>query len=120
MKKTYDPKTLATYFYNAIKIQHNAFKVGFAEYKLNQSCETLISCGFCGGHRCCEKCLLQEAHMKTLEALKDPEEVQRRYERYVEYMGIHNAHTNYGANKSISKMGHITEVFHFEAKNKGD
>ena len=114
MKREYYPQTLATYFYNAIKIQNNAFKVGFAEYKLNQSCETLISCGFCGGHRCCEKCLLQEAHQKALEALKDPNEVQRRYQRYVEHMNEHNAHTNYGAKKNVSKMGHVTEVIHYE------
>jgi len=109
---TYTPANLKSYFTMAIEVQRHAFKPEFATYKLNQSCETLVRCGFCGKHRDCSKCALQFVHEETIEALKDPEEVKRRYESYVKRMNEHNAHTNYGAKRSVSSKGHVTEVMH--------
>lgn len=114
MKKEYTPANLKGYFTMAIEVQRHAFKPEFAAYKLNQSCETLVRCGFCGSHRECSKCALQYVHEETLEALKDPEEVQRRYKAYVERMKEQNKHTHYGAKRSISRMGHVTEVIRCE------
>lgn len=114
MKKEYIPANLKGYFTMAIEVQRHAFKPEFATYKLNQSCETLVRCGFCGNHRDCAKCALQYVHEETLEALKDPEEVQRRYKAYIERMNEHNKHTHYGAKKIISKMGHVTEVINYD------
>ena len=111
MKKEYTPANLKGYFTMAIEVQRNAFKSDFAVYKLNQSCETLVRCGFCGNHRDCAKCALQYVHEETLKALKDPNEVQRRYNAYVERMKEHNKHTNYGAKKSVDRKGHVTEVW---------
>lgn len=110
MKKEYTPANLKGYFTMAIEVQRHCFKVEFAKYKLNQSCETLVRCGYCGNHRECDKCALQYVHEQTLEALKDPEEIQRRYNAYIERMNEQNKHTNYGVKKAISRMGHITEV----------
>lgn len=111
-KKDYIPANLKGYFTMAIEVQRHAFKAEFATYKLNQSCETLVRCGFCGSHRECDKCALQYMHEETLKALKDPKEVHRRYEAYIRRM--QNKHSHYGAKRSISKMGHITEVIYYE------
>jgi hypothetical protein len=108
----YNPANLIGYFTKAIEVQRHAFKPEFATYKLNQSCETLVRCGFCGKHRECFKCALQCVHNDTIKALKDPSEVQRRYEAYVKRMNEHNAHTNYGAKRSVSSKGHVTEVMY--------
>lgn len=112
MKKEYTPANLKGYFTMAIEVQRHAFKPEFAVHKLNQSCETLVRCGFCSNHRECDKCALQYAHEETIRALKDPEEVQRRYAAYVERMKEQNKHTNYGAKKTVSKMGHVTTVMY--------
>lgn len=111
MKKEYTPANLKGYFTMAIEVQRHAFKPDFATYKLNQSCETLVRCGFCGSHRECSKCALQYVHEETIQALKDPNEVKLRYNAYVERMKEHNKHTNYGAKKSVDRKGHVTEVW---------
>lgn len=113
MKKEYTPANLKGYFTMAIEVQRHAFKPEFAAYKLNQSCETLVRCGFCGSHRECAKCALQYVHEETLEALKDPDEVQRRYSIYTQRMKECNKHTHYGAKKNVSRMGHVTETIHY-------
>lgn len=110
----YKPANLKNYFTMAIEVQRHAFKPEFATYKLNQSCETLVRCGFCGKHRDCLKCALQYAHEETIKAIENPDEVKRRYEAYVKRMNEHNANTNYGARKSVSRMGHVTEVMRYE------
>lgn len=111
MKNPYYPKDLMTYFHKAIRIQRDSFKIGFAEYKLQQSCDTLIRCGFCSGHKHCDKCLLQEAHTQTLFALRDPAEVQKRYERYVAHMNeLNGIPAHDGRKRSIDCKGHVTEV----------
>lgn len=111
MKKEYTPANLKGYFTMAIEVQRHCFKPEFAKYKLNQSCETLVRCGYCGSHRECDKCALQYVHEQTIKALKNPKEVQRRYNEYVERMKEHNKHTNYGARKCIDRKGHVTEVW---------
>lgn len=112
-RKEYTPANLKGYFTMAIEVQRHAFKPEFAVYKLNQSCETLVRCGFCSNHRDCGKCALQYAHEETLKALNDPNEVTRRYKAYIERMNETNKHTNFGAKKYVSKNGYITEVAHY-------
>lgn len=105
--KEYRPKSLPGYFTQAIEVQHHAFKESFAKYKFEQSCETLIRCGFCSSRKC-SGCKLHGAHESTLAALKDPKEVERRYRAYCQRM---NEKRN-GVIRSKDKKGHITYVLH--------
>lgn len=107
-RKDYIPANLKGYFTMAIEVQRHAFKPSFATYKLNQSCETLVRCGFCGSHRECHKCALQVAHDETLKALNNPEEVQRRYNAYVRRMD----EKRQGVVKSVDKKGRVILVLH--------
>ena len=107
-RKDYIPANLKGYFTMAIEVQRHAFKPSFAVYKLNQSCETLVRCGFCGSHRECHKCALQVAHEETLKALNNPEEAKTRYYAYVQRMN----EKHHGVVRSVDKNGHVTQVLH--------
>ena len=101
------------YFNKAIAIQKAAFKIEYAEKKLNQSCKTLIAAGYCGGCRDCKLCALQAAHDETVKALGNPEEAHKRYLLWVEK----NAKVkpeNYGAYRSYDAHGHETMVMVYE------
>ena len=110
-ERTYTPANLKAYFTQAIEVQRHSFKESFAKYKLEQSCETLVRCGFCGSNRDCSKCALQFVHEETIAALKDPKEVERRYHSYCQRM---NEKRN-GVIRSKDKKGHITYVLHHPA-----
>ena len=110
MKKDYIPANPRAYFTMAIEVQRHAFKKEFASYKLNQSCETLVRCGFCGSNKDCSKCALQYAYEETIKALDNKEEVTRRYNLYITRMKETNQHTNFGVKSCKSKQGHITQV----------
>ena len=101
------------YFNKAIAIQKAAFKIEYAEKKLNQSCKTLIAAGYCGGCRDCKLCALQAAHEETVKALSNPEEAHKRYSLWLEK----NAEVepeDYGAYRSYDGKGHKTVVMHGE------
>lgn len=101
------------YFNKAIAIQKAAFKIEYAEKKLNQSCKTLIAAGYCGGCRDCKLCALQAAHDETIKVLSNPEEAHKRYLLWVEK----NAKVkpeNYGAYRSYDSKGHETMVMLYE------
>ena len=101
------------YFNKAIAIQNMAFKVEYAEKKLNQSCKTLIAAGYCGGCRDCKLCALQAAHDETVKALSKPEEAHKRYLLWLE-KNPKVASENYGAYRSKDAQGHETMVMHGE------
>lgn len=97
------------YFNKAIAVQKMAFKVEYAEKKLNQSCKTLIASGYCGGCRDCKLCALQAAHEETKKALQDPKEAHKRYLAWAEN-NQKNESDNYGAYRSYDGKGHKTMV----------
>lgn len=102
------------YFAKAIKVQQMAFKADYAEKKLNQSCKTLISSGFCHGCMDCKLCALQAAHDETMRVLSDPEKAHKRYLKWLEVKQTNEAFQpiNYGAVRSYDGKGHKTEVSH--------
>lgn len=95
-KRTFIPSNPRAYFMKAIALQRNAFKEDYAVQKLEQSCDTLISVGFCSGCRECNHCALQMAHEETLALLKVPSIVEERRKRWVERQKSNNAHTGFG------------------------
>lgn len=95
------------YFNKAIAIQNMAFKVEYAEKKLNQSCKTLIAAGYCGGCRDCKLCALQAAHDEAIRALANPEEARKRYLFWLEENGKVEP-INYGACRYHDGKGHKT------------
>lgn len=101
------------YFNKAIAIQNMAFKIEYAEKKLNQSCKTLIAAGYCGGCRDCKLCALQAAHDETIKVLSNPEEAHKRYLLWLE-KNPKVAPENYGAYRSKDAHGHETMVMHGE------
>ena len=109
-KRQYIPANLKAYFTQAIEVQRHAFKEGYAKHKLNQSCDTLVRCGFCGSNRDCDKCALQFAHEETLKALKNP---RVAYERYLAY-NARLLEKNHGVIKTRDKKGHVTLVLHYK------
>lgn len=102
------------YFNKAIAVQKMAFKIDYAEKKLNQSCNNLISAGFCGGCRDCKLCALQAAHDETIKALTNPEEVHKRYSLWLE-RNYKVEPKDYGAHRSCDGKGHKTIVMHGES-----
>lgn len=101
------------YFNKAIAIQNMAFKVEYAEKKLNQSCKTLIAAGYCGGCRDCKLCALQAAHDETVRILSNPEEAHKRYLLWLE-KNAKVSSENYGAYRSKDAHGHETMVTVYE------
>jgi hypothetical protein len=99
------------YFNKAIAVQKKAFKIDYAKKKLNQSCKTLISAGYCGGCRDCKLCALQAAHDEVVMILSNPEEAHKRYLAWT--ANSHkNESDNYGAYRSHDGKGHKTIVMH--------
>ena len=97
------------YFNKAIAVQKMAFKIEYAEKKLNQSCKNLIASGYCGGCRDCKLCALQAAHDETVKALANPEEVHKRYSLWLE-KNAKIEPENYGAYRSYDGKGHKTMI----------
>lgn len=108
------------YFAKAIKVQQMAFKPDYAEKKLNQSCKTLITVGFCHGCRDCKLCALQAAHDETMRVLADPEKAHKRYLKWVEIKQAGEAFQpiDYGAVRSFDGKGHKTVVAHQTPEEK--
>lgn len=108
------------YFAKAIKVQQMAFKPDYAEKKLNQSCKTLISVGFCHGCRDCKLCALQTAHDETMKVLSDPEKAHKRYLKWVEIKRANEIlqPIDYGAIRSYDGKGHETTVLKQTKKEK--
>lgn len=107
---------LKEYFNKAILIQQHAFKESYAKHKFEQSCETLVSHGFCNTTRDCERCALAWWHKKTLEQIKDPEEAYRRYMAYNAKLWAQNRgviKTNHGIIKTTDKKGRVIQVLHY-------
>lgn len=99
------------YFNKAIAVQKMAFKIEYAEKKLNQSCKTLIASGYCGGCRDCKLCALQAAHDEAVRVLSNPEEAHKRYLAWAAN-NPKNESDNYGAYRSHDGKGHKTIVMH--------
>lgn len=108
------------YFAKAIKVQQMAFKPDYAEKKLNQSCKTLITVGFCHGCRDCKLCALQAAHDETMKVLSDPEKAHKRYIKWLEIKQANETFQpiDYGAIRSYDGKGHKTTVLKQTKKEK--
>ena len=117
--RTYLPHDQHLYFAKAIKIQYQAFKEDYAKQKFEQSCETLIRCGFCSSTRrdCDKRCALKSAHDDTLKKLKDPDEVNRRYKAYVARTKAEEEYSPPGVERSVGKNGRVTLVLIIDRKD---